>query len=187
VAGQYILHYDSAASYTALSVKQFLAKKSNILALEHPLSLPNLAVCELFTFQKQNSLWKGLLLNHWKTLIGMWWQFWKDFGKWFSAMHSGVSGTFECVQKVRSRVGTLKVTVVTNDSWPSICLYIPVYGGGGGRVLSSPSHVYTSSVLLNSINFREHCTTKWSVLYSSDLLGRGLILRTSICEVRHLR
>jgi hypothetical protein len=54
----WILHYDNAPAYKALSVKQFLAQKS-IIETEHPPPSPDLAPNNLRPFPKINSALKG--------------------------------------------------------------------------------------------------------------------------------
>ena len=54
----FILHHDNVPSHTALSVKQFLARKG-IPTLEHPPYSPDLAPCDFFLFPKVKSVLKG--------------------------------------------------------------------------------------------------------------------------------
>nr|CAH7734624.1 unnamed protein product [Callosobruchus chinensis] len=54
----WILHQDNAPAHNALSVKQFLEKKS-IPVLEHPPYSPDLAPCDFYLFPKIKSSLKG--------------------------------------------------------------------------------------------------------------------------------
>jgi hypothetical protein len=48
---KWILHHDNAPAHDALSVRQFLAKKS-ITKMDHPLYSPDLASCDFWPFIK---------------------------------------------------------------------------------------------------------------------------------------
>jgi hypothetical protein len=53
-----ILHHDNAPAHDALAVREFLANKS-ILKLDHPLYLPDLALCDFWPFSKLKTALKG--------------------------------------------------------------------------------------------------------------------------------
>jgi len=51
IADDWVLHHDNALAHTALSVREFLAKK-NIPVLPHPPYSPDLAPCDFYLFPK---------------------------------------------------------------------------------------------------------------------------------------
>jgi len=51
IADDWVLHHDNAPAHTALSIREFLAKK-NIPVLPHPPYSPDLAPCDLYLFPK---------------------------------------------------------------------------------------------------------------------------------------
>jgi len=58
VADDWALHHDNAPAHTALSIREFLAKK-NIAVLPHPPYSPDLAPCDFYLFPKLKSKLKG--------------------------------------------------------------------------------------------------------------------------------
>ena len=58
IADDWMLHHDNAPAHTALSVRQFLAKK-NIPVLPHPPYSPDLAPCDFYLFPKLKLKLKG--------------------------------------------------------------------------------------------------------------------------------
>ena len=50
-ADDWVLHHDNAPAHTALSIREFLAKK-NIPVLPHPPNSPDLAPCDFYLFSK---------------------------------------------------------------------------------------------------------------------------------------
>jgi histone-lysine N-methyltransferase SETMAR len=54
----WILHHDNAPAHDALTVHEFLAKKS-ILILDHPPYSPDLALCNFWLFPKLKTALKG--------------------------------------------------------------------------------------------------------------------------------
>ena len=58
IADDWVLHHDNAPAHTALSVREFLAKK-NIPVLPHPLCSPHLAPCDFYLFPKLKLKLKG--------------------------------------------------------------------------------------------------------------------------------
>jgi hypothetical protein len=54
----WILHHDNALAHDALTVWEFLAKKS-IMKLDHPPYSPDLARCDFWLFPKLNTTLKG--------------------------------------------------------------------------------------------------------------------------------
>jgi len=57
-ADDWVMHHDNAPAHTALSVREFLAKK-NIPVLPHPPYSPDLAPCEFYPFPKLKLKLKG--------------------------------------------------------------------------------------------------------------------------------
>jgi len=57
-ADDWVLQHDNAPAHTALSIREFLAKK-NIPVLPHPLYSPDLAPCDFYLFPKLKSKLKG--------------------------------------------------------------------------------------------------------------------------------
>jgi histone-lysine N-methyltransferase SETMAR len=53
-----VLHHDNAPAHTALSIREFLARK-NIPILPHPPYSPDLAPCDFYVFLKLKSKLKG--------------------------------------------------------------------------------------------------------------------------------
>jgi len=49
IADDWVLHHDNAPAHTALSIREFLAKK-NIPVLPHPPYSPDLAPCDFYLF-----------------------------------------------------------------------------------------------------------------------------------------
>jgi len=64
IAGDWVLHHDNAPPHTALSIREFLAKK-NIPILPHPPYSPDLAPCDFCLFPKLKSKLKG---HHFRTM-----------------------------------------------------------------------------------------------------------------------
>ena len=58
IADDWVLHHDNAPAHTALSVREFVAKK-NIPVLHHPPYSPDLAPCDFCLFSKFKSKLKG--------------------------------------------------------------------------------------------------------------------------------
>ena len=58
IADDWVLHHDNMPAYTALSIREFLAKK-NIPVLPHPPYSPDLAPCNFCLFRKLKSKLKG--------------------------------------------------------------------------------------------------------------------------------
>jgi transposase len=58
IAGNWVLHHDNVPAHTALSVREFLAKK-NIPTIPHPLYSPDLSPCDIYLFPKLKSKLKG--------------------------------------------------------------------------------------------------------------------------------
>jgi len=58
IADDWVLHHDNAPAHTALSIREFLAKK-NIPALPHPPYSPDLAPCDFYLFPKLKLKLKG--------------------------------------------------------------------------------------------------------------------------------
>jgi len=58
IADNWVQHHDNAPAHTALSIREFLAKK-NIPILPHPPYSPDLAPCDLYLFCKLKSKLKG--------------------------------------------------------------------------------------------------------------------------------
>ena len=54
----WLLQHDNVHAHSALSIQQFLAK-NNIVMLEQPLHLPDLALCDFFLFSKLKVTIKG--------------------------------------------------------------------------------------------------------------------------------
>ena len=54
IADDWVLHHDNAPAHTALSIREFLAKK-NIPPLPHPPYSPDLALCDFYLFSKLKS------------------------------------------------------------------------------------------------------------------------------------
>ena len=61
---RWVLHHDNAPAHTALSIREFLAKK-NIPILPHPPYSPDLAPCDFYLFPKLKSNLKG---HHFRTM-----------------------------------------------------------------------------------------------------------------------
>jgi len=55
---RWILHHDNAPAYSALIVREFLARNS-ITVLEHPPYSPDLAPCDFFFFPKCKLVLRG--------------------------------------------------------------------------------------------------------------------------------
>jgi len=66
IADDWVLHHDNAPAHTALSVREFLAKK-NIPVLPHPPYSPDLAPCDFYLFSKLRFKLKGHHSGRWKT------------------------------------------------------------------------------------------------------------------------
>jgi len=64
IADDWLLHHDNAPAHTALSIREFLAKK-NIPVLPHPPYSPDLAPCDFYLFSKLKLKLKG---NHFGTM-----------------------------------------------------------------------------------------------------------------------
>ena len=58
IADDWVLHHDNAPAHTALSIREFLAKK-NIPVLPHPPYSPDLAPCDFYLFPKLKLKLKG--------------------------------------------------------------------------------------------------------------------------------
>ena len=58
IADDWVLHHDNAPAHTALSIREFLAKKS-IPVLPHPPYSPDLAPCDFYLFPKLKLKLKG--------------------------------------------------------------------------------------------------------------------------------
>ena len=58
IADDWVLHHDNAPAHTALSIREFLAKK-NIPVLPHPPYSPDLAPCDFCLFPKLKLKLKG--------------------------------------------------------------------------------------------------------------------------------
>jgi len=58
IADDWVLHHGNAPAHTALSVREFLAKK-NIPVLPHPPYSPDLAPCDFYLFPNLKSKLKG--------------------------------------------------------------------------------------------------------------------------------
>ena len=58
IIDDWVLHHNDAPAHTALSIREFLAKK-NIPVLPHPPYSPNLAPCDFYLFSKLKSKLKG--------------------------------------------------------------------------------------------------------------------------------
>ena len=58
IADDWVLQHDNAPAHTALSIREFLAKK-NISVLPHPPYSPDLAPCDFYLFPKLKSKLKG--------------------------------------------------------------------------------------------------------------------------------
>ena len=58
IADEWVLHHDKAPAHTALSIREFLAKK-NISSLPHPPYSPDPAPCDFYLFLKLKSKLKG--------------------------------------------------------------------------------------------------------------------------------
>jgi transposase len=58
IADDWVLHHDNAPAHTALSIREFLAKK-NIPTLPQPPYSPDLAPCDFYLFPKLKSKLKG--------------------------------------------------------------------------------------------------------------------------------
>ena len=58
IADDWVLQHDNAPAHTALSIREFLAKK-NIPVLPHPPYSPDLAPCDFYLFPKLKSKLKG--------------------------------------------------------------------------------------------------------------------------------
>jgi len=58
IAHDWVLHHDNAPAHTALSVREFPAKK-NIPVLPHPPYSPDLALCDFYLFPKLKLKLKG--------------------------------------------------------------------------------------------------------------------------------
>ena len=60
-SSDWFLHHDNAPAHTALSVRQFLAKKqkNNMTVIPHPPYSPDLAPCDFFLFPRTKSQMKG--------------------------------------------------------------------------------------------------------------------------------
>ena len=58
VADNWVLHHDNVPAQTALSIREFLAKK-NISILPHPPYSPDLAPCDFYLFPKLKLKLKG--------------------------------------------------------------------------------------------------------------------------------
>ena len=58
IADDWVLHHDNAPAHTALSIREFLAKK-NIPILPHPPYSPDSAPCDFYLFLKLKSKLKG--------------------------------------------------------------------------------------------------------------------------------
>ena len=59
IADDWVLHHDNAPAHTALSIREFLAKK-NIPVLPHPPNSRDLAPWDFYLFSKLKSKLKGL-------------------------------------------------------------------------------------------------------------------------------
>jgi len=66
IADDWVLQHDNAPAHTALSIREFLAKK-NIPVLPHPPYSPDLAPCDFYLFSKLKSKLKGHHSGRWKT------------------------------------------------------------------------------------------------------------------------
>jgi transposase len=58
IADDWVLQHDNAAAHTALSIREFLAKK-NMPVLPHPPYSPHLALCDIYLFPKLKSKLKA--------------------------------------------------------------------------------------------------------------------------------
>jgi len=58
IADDWVLHHDNMPAHTALSVREFLAKK-NIPIIPHPPYRPDLAPCDFYLFSKLKFKLKG--------------------------------------------------------------------------------------------------------------------------------
>ena len=58
IADDWVLHHDNTPAHTALSIREFLAKKS-IPGLPHPPYSPDLAPCDFYLFPKLKLKLKG--------------------------------------------------------------------------------------------------------------------------------
>jgi histone-lysine N-methyltransferase SETMAR len=58
IAGDWVLHHDNSPVHTALSIREFLAKK-NIPTLPHPPYSSHLAPCDCYLFPKLKSKLNG--------------------------------------------------------------------------------------------------------------------------------
>jgi hypothetical protein len=83
VVYDWVLHHDNAPAYTALSIREFLAKKS-IPVLPNPLNSPDLAPCDFHLFPKFKSRLKGL--HRWAT---------HTYRKWLPVLLWSVEKTLE--------------------------------------------------------------------------------------------
>ena len=54
IADNWVLHHDNAPAHTALSIREFLAKK-HISVLPHPPYSPDLAPCDFYLYTKLKS------------------------------------------------------------------------------------------------------------------------------------
>ena len=66
IADDWVLQHDNAPAHTALSIREFLAKK-NIPVLPHPPYSPNLAPCDFYLFSKLKSNWRVIISGRRKT------------------------------------------------------------------------------------------------------------------------
>ena len=58
IADDWVLHHDNAPAHTALSIREFLVKKT-ISVLPHPPYSPDLAPCDFYLYTKLKSKLKG--------------------------------------------------------------------------------------------------------------------------------
>ena len=66
IADDWVLHHDNAPAHTALSIREFLAKK-NIPVLPHPPYSPDLVPCDFYLFSKLKFKLKVHHSGRWKT------------------------------------------------------------------------------------------------------------------------
>ena len=94
IADDWVLQHDNAPAHTALSIREFLAKK-NIPVLTHPPYSPDLAPCDFYLFPKLKSKVK---VHHFRMMENTkncnWWAK-HTYGKWLPVLLWSVEKTLK--------------------------------------------------------------------------------------------
>ena len=92
IANDWVLHHDNAPAHTALSIREFLAKK-NIPVLPHPPYGPEPATCDFYL----SLSWRVNISGRWKTYknCNRWATY--TYGKWLPVLLLSLDKTLEPV------------------------------------------------------------------------------------------